>query len=204
MIPRRHLVAATIAVLLGVLVLAVIIANLSPRPTVIPEGINPVVVPTPTVAPLPTGVAAPVEDATLLSILPSSIAGVPVATEPGAFARALGDSTFVASVAAAAFGTAYQGTDLGSGMVARLRPDVYSDAFFRAWRDSYDAGACTGSGGIAGNAQAPLGGRTVYITSCNGDLRTYHVWLPERGALISLFSTGSRRFGEQLMSGLRP
>ena len=155
-------------------------------------------------APVPSGLAAPVEDPSLLSILPATISGVPVKVEPDSFAGELGDSTFVTNVAAAEFAVLVDGGDLASGMVARLRPGVFTDTFFRDWRDSYDGGACLSAGGVVGNAQAPLGGRTVYITSCVGDIRAYHVWLEGRGVLISLFSTGPRRFGEQLMSGLRP
>ncbi len=49
-----------------------------------------------------------------------------------------------------------------------------------------------------------MGGRTVYVTSCAGGLLVYHAYLPDRGVVISLFSLGDRRFGEQLMSDLRP
>ena len=49
-----------------------------------------------------------------------------------------------------------------------------------------------------------IDGRTVYIATCAGGLRTYHAYLPERGVIVSLLSVGERRFGEQLMAGLRP
>ena len=75
---------------------------------------------------------------------------------------------------------------------------------FRDWRDTYNEGACGQAGGVAGNAQADLGGRTVYIATCAGGLRVYHAYLPERGVIVSLLSVGERRFGEQLMGGLRP
>jgi hypothetical protein len=146
----------------------------------------------------------PVEDPSLLAILPASIGGAPVTSEPSSYADAVADPAFVVNVEAAAFAVVVDGSDLASGIVARLRPGVFSDTFFRDWRDTYDRGACASAGGVNGNAQAPLGGRTVYITSCLGDLRVYHAWLGPRGVLISLFSTGSRRFGEQLMAGLRP
>ena len=88
--------------------------------------------------------------------------------------------------------------------MAHLRPDVYSDAFFRDWRDSYDEGACGQAGGVAGRAQITLGGRPVYITTCTGGLRVYHAYVPEREVVVSLFSLGGGRFGEQLLDGLRP
>jgi hypothetical protein len=87
-------------------------------------------------------------------------------------------------------------------VVAHLRPGVYSDAFFRDWRDSYDEGACGQAGGVAGNAEAELGGRTVHITSCAGGLLVYHAYLPERDVAVSVISVGEARFGEQLMAGV--
>jgi hypothetical protein len=143
-------------------------------------------------------------DETLLSILPAEVAGVPLKPEPDAFATATADPAFGEDVASAAFATAFDSGDLASGIVAKLRPGRYSTTMFRAWRDTYDAGACGQAGGVGGHAQATLGGRTIDITTCNGGLRVYHAWLPERGVIVSLFSLGDRRFGEQVMAGLRP
>jgi hypothetical protein len=88
--------------------------------------------------------------------------------------------------------------------VAELQPNRFNDAFFRDWRDSYNAGACAQSGGVVGNAETQIGGRTVYIATGGGDLRVYHTWLPERGAIVSAFALGGRHLGETLMEGLRP
>jgi hypothetical protein len=57
---------------------------------------------------------------------------------------------------------------------------------------------------VLGNAEAQLGGRTTYITSCAGGLLVYHAYLEGQGVVVSLFSLGDRRFGEQIMKGLRP
>jgi hypothetical protein len=135
---------------------------------------------------------------------PARRGGVPIRLEPDALASALSDPDFGRNVEAAAFAVAVDAGDLASGVVARLRPGVYTDALFRDWRDTYNAGACGQAGGVAGNAQADMGGRTVYIATCAGDLRVYHAYLPERGVIVSLLSVGGRRFGEQLMGGLRP
>jgi hypothetical protein len=107
-------------------------------------------------------------------------------------------------VRAAAFPLVADGGNLASGVVARLRPGVYSEALFRAWRDTYNNGACDAAGGLVGNAEAQLGGRTVFIATCAEGLLVYHVYVPESDVLVSLFSVGERRFGEQLMDGLRP
>jgi hypothetical protein len=145
-----------------------------------------------------------VEDPALIAVLPASIAGNPVTLESEAFAEALADPGFVTNIETAAFGIVVTDNDLASAVVARPVDGVFSDAWFRAWRDSYNQGACAQSGGVAGNAEAELGGRTVYIGTCTGGLRTYHTWLVDRGLLISAFSIGESRFGEQLMTGLRP
>lgn len=160
----------------------------------------------PATTPGSTGTAAGgVElDPSLLGILPPEVDGIPVTAEPEAFDEALADPGFVTSVGAAAFPVAAAGDDLASGVVARLRPDTWSEAFFRDWRDSYDEGACGQAGGVVGNAEAELGGRPVHITSCAGGLLVYHAYLPERDVIVSLFSLGERRLGERLMGDLRP
>lgn len=143
-------------------------------------------------------------DESLLAVLPPAIDGIAVASEPDAFARAAADPDFARNVGSAAFAVVVDGSDLASGVVAELEPGRYSDALFRDWRNSYNEGACAQAGGVAGNAEAEMGGRTVYIASCAGGLRVYHAWLPERGVIVSLFSLGDRRFGERLMGDLRP
>ena len=154
----------------------------------------------PSVSPAP----AVVMDPDLLQILPATIGTAKVEIEPDAFAEAIGDASFVAAVDSAAFAVVVGGEDLASGVVAHLRPGAYSDAFFRDWRDSYDEGACGQAGGVARRAQVTLGGRPVYVTTCTEDLRVYHAYVPERDVIVSLFSLGEQRFGEQLLDGLRP
>lgn len=152
-------------------------------------------------SPSPGGVAS---DPALLDLLPVDIDGRPVNLEEPAFEEAASDPAFAASVDRAAFFVVVGAADLASGVVAHLRPDVYTDAFFRDWRDSYDQGACGQAGGVAGNAEAQLGGRTIYITTCVNGLAVYHAYLPARGIAVSVISVGEARFGEQAMAGLEP
>jgi hypothetical protein len=173
---------------------------------------SPVVSPgLPSVSPGPPSVSptpAVVMDPALLQILPPTIGTAKVEIEPEAFAEAIGDASFVAAVDSAAFavvvGVGVGGEDLASGVVAHLRPGTYSDAFFRDWRDSYDEGACGQSAGVARRAQVTLGGRPVYVTTCTGELRVYHAYVPERDVIVSLLSLGEQQFGAQLLDGLRP
>jgi hypothetical protein len=154
----------------------------------------------------PSGSGGPgaVEDPSLIEVLPAKVAGSDVTLESQAFAEALADPGFAANIEAAAFGIVVAGNDLASAVVARPVDGVFSDAWFRDWRDSYNDGACAQAGGVARNAEAEIGGRTVYIGTCSGGLRTYHTWIEDRDLLVSAFSIGEARFGEQLMAGLRP
>lgn len=152
----------------------------------------------------PSGGQGAVEDPSLIEVLPAQVAGSDVTLESQAFAEALADPGFAANIEAAAFGVVVAGNDLASAVVARPVEHVYSDAWFRDWRDSYNDGACAQSGSVVGNAEAEIGGRTVYIGTCSGGLRTYHTWIEDRDLLVSAFSIGEARFGEQLMAGLRP
>jgi hypothetical protein len=151
-----------------------------------------------------SGGAGVVRDDSLLAILPATVAGQPVIVEEDSFAEAVKDRAFASNVSRAAFAIATSPTDLASGVVAQLRPGVFGDRFFEDWRDTYNEGACAQAGGIVGNVESELGGRTVYITTCEGGIRVYHAWIPERTAIVSLFSIGTGRFGEELMGHLRP
>ena len=167
----------------------------------------PSVATSPSDGPSPAGASAGSSvllDETLLRILPPDIDGAPVTAEPDSFAEAASDPDFARNVESAAFAVVVDGGDLASGVIANLRPGLFSDSLFRDWRDTYNVGACDQAGGLEGNAQADLGGRTVYIATCKGGLHVYHAYLPERGVIVSLFSLGDRRFGERLISDLRP
>jgi hypothetical protein len=143
-------------------------------------------------------------DDSLLAILPPDLDGTPVAAEEESFAEAAADPAFASNVERAAFALVVAPDNLASGVVAELAAGVWSDAFFADWRETYSEGACAQAGGVVGNAEAELDGRTVYITTCDGGLRVYHAYLEERGVLVSLFSLGEDRYGERLMADLRP
>ena len=199
-----------------VIVIAFVVAACgSTGPTPTPKPLTPSPAPSLAATSAPTAIpsSAPgsspaaggaVEDPSLLAVLPATVDGIDVTLEHQAFLDAITDPGFATNVRRAAFGVAVSGTDLVSGVVAELAPGTYSDAFFRDWRDTYNQGACGQAGGVVGNAEAQIGGRTVYIASCAGDLRVYHTWLPERGAIVSAFALGQKRLGEDLMGGLRP
>jgi hypothetical protein len=144
-------------------------------------------------------------DSTLLALLPASIEGIAVTEDPDAAAEALGNEALPAIATALDAAVA---VDAGSGnlvyaLVVRIRPTTFGGEAFRQWRDSYDQGACAAGGGVIGNAEATLGGRQTFITSCVGGMHTYHVFLQDQGIVISASAIGDGRFGEKLLENLR-
>lgn len=156
-------------------------------------------------SPTPPDDSSPIVlDASLLAYLPESVADIAVTEDADEAATALSDPA-LPRIASAVDGAV--AVDAGNGnlvyaWIVRLRPDVFTDGDYRQWRDSYDEGACA-AGGVVGHAEATIGGRQVFVTSCVAGLRTYHVWLKGQDVLISASSIGQGAFGEKLLEGLR-
>lgn len=170
------------------------------EPIAPPESFGPPPSPTPD-----DGTTALTIDSTLLDLLPTEVDGVQVVEALDEATQAISNETLQLVASAIDAGVA---VDTGSGnlayaIVVRLRPAALSDAAFRDWRDSYDEGACADAGLVIGHAEAEFGGRTVYIGTCEGGIRTYHVLVAGGGVLISSWSLGDGRFGELLVSNLR-
>ena len=147
-----------------------------------------------------------VVDLTLLALLPVQVDGVTLKPAPEAAAAMtadayLGISTSAIAVGIVATGSA-SGDDFASVSVVRLRSGVYSEAFFEAWRQAYDAAACAPAGGVAGHRQQVIGTHVVEVTLCTGGARTLHVHL-SGDILISITTVGARGFGGLVLAGLR-
>jgi hypothetical protein len=150
--------------------------------------------------------AAPlVIDPARLAVLPASIDGVPVTESPDDAALALTDPALprIASALDVAVAVDLANGNLVTAWVVQLKPDALSDEAYRQWRDSYDEGACAAADGVIGHAEADIGGRKSYVTSCATGLRTYHVLLEDQDILVSASAIGEGRFGEKLLGGLR-
>ena len=160
---------------------------------------------TPTSAATPA-LAAPVSvDPTLLEVLPPDIDGRAIEFSSEGSNAAAADPGVAIAAEAVGYGVAGDRAtgDLVVVAVTRLKPGVFGDAFFRGWRDSYDEAVCASSGGVSGNAEAELAGRPVHIGTCAENGRTYHAWLGRRRVVVSAFSVGDERLGEQVMVALR-
>lgn len=143
-------------------------------------------------------------DRTLLEVLPASVDGILIEPSPDGEAAGLGDACLARIAGSFASGFAADLEDFVYVVVANLRPNVRFDTVFPDWRDTFDEGACSQAGGVSDHAETGIGGRTVYIGTCAGGLRTYHAWLEDRGVLISASAVGERRLGELLVESLRP
>jgi hypothetical protein len=156
-------------------------------------------------SPTPDPAAPAAIDPTLLELLPETVGGAPVTEAIDEAAAALADRELATIASALDVGLALDEAtgNLVTAHVVRLREGAFNDATFRQWRDSYDDGACAAAGGVDARAQAPIGGRDVFVTSCLQALRAYHVWIPEENVVISASSVGEGRFGELLLGTLR-
>lgn len=194
-----------------ILAIAVLTAACSPAASASPTSMVPGVTPAATIEASPVvsstpGTTPAVElDPSLLAVLPSTIAGFAMAESPEAEAAAREDPQLAVVGSAMVAGIAVDASagEFVYAVVVRLKAGAMNDAVFRDWRDSYDQGACSQANGVAGNAQTEIDGRTVYIGTCGGGVRTYHVWIEDKGLLVSASSVGDRRLGELLMNSLR-
>jgi hypothetical protein len=193
----------------GVLLAAMVAAACGPTqgsPSPSPETLEPT--PPATLGPSETPVqtSGVVIDSRLLDVLPDAVDGFELVESPDAELAALEDPQLEAVAASMAAGIAVDaaGGEFVYAIVVRLNPGAMDANVFRDWRDSYDEGACSQADGVAGHAETEIGGRTVYIGTCVGGLRTYHVWLEEQEVLISASAVGERRLGERLVENLRP
>jgi hypothetical protein len=180
-------------------------------PSAPPSGPSmPASTPTPTPAGGASSSAPPslMVDDRLLEVLPPEIAGAALEPDPATAADIASDPTlagFAEAIAVALVispGTS-AGDDLAIVSVIRLRPGVFSDAWFRSWRATYDAAACEVAGGLAGQpSEVEIGGRTAYVGTCAGDAHTYHVHLADPTLIVSVTGAGPRGFGELVLAGL--
>lgn len=181
-------------------------ACIPPRPS--PSPALPTATPTSTLAPTASVTAEVAVDPSLLDLVPDTVAGVPVQEDEATAADIAGEGSiapFVSALAvAAAFGAPPSDAlpDYVVVTVARLKPGLFGNLFFRRWRDTFDAAVCEQAGGVDGHAEAEIGGRQTFIGTCAGGVHTYHVYLPDQDVIVSLQGAGDGRFGERVIEGL--
>lgn len=219
--PVRRPLRATIAIL-GIAAVAVAACSSGPSgptPRVLPDltagPTASTAATTPAITPSPAGSpeAVVVVDRGLLSYLPITGQGLVLAVDPDTAAQVAQDPSLRANASALIIAmytptpgstSAAPADDLAVVSVVRLRDPSVGEAWFRDWRDSYDAAACANAGGVARNAEAVIGGHTVFIGSCAGGSFTYHTRVAAGAIVISATSVGPARLGETVMERLAP
>jgi hypothetical protein len=217
--PRR----ANPALTLGVFVVIGIAIG-----TAVAVGLPSAAAPSPTRAPPPSGIAGslppPVTgapstslreqpsasgtvpiDLSLLAQLPSTVDGLALVEDTETESHDAADPSHLIDLAGLAVAIAADPStgDVAVASVVRLKPGIYSDAYFRSWRETFDTGACSQASGVARSAEAVIAGHRTFIGHCAGGLLTYHVYLPATASIVSIWSLGERRLGELIVQGLR-
>jgi hypothetical protein len=201
---RRELARALLP---GVAVLT-LVACIPSRPSPSPPPAAPA-----TPSPVPTAATASpasgvVVDPALLDVLPNEVAGIPITPDLETAAQIADEGSIAPFVSAIALATAFSPpasdavTDYVVVTVAKIRPGIFSDAFFRGWRDTFDAGVCQQAGGVERNAEADIGGRQAFIGTCVGGVHTYHVHLATRDLIVSMQGLGDGGWAERIVTGL--
>ena len=152
----------------------------------------------------PSGPVA-IDPSLLLDHLPAQVDGLDVMRRPETDLAAAADpvvAEFGEGVVTALAIDPVSG-DFAYATLVRLRPGVFTEDLYRSWRDSFDEGACSQAGGVVRTAVTEIAGREVHIDSCEGGLRTYHVWLGNIRVLVSVSAIGERRLGERLVEELQ-
>ncbi|MGK2851229.1 MAG: hypothetical protein ACSLFN_10015 [Candidatus Limnocylindrales bacterium] len=147
-------------------------------------------------------------DAALLERLPAQIDGVSLQADAETAVEVADDAALQAQVDAIAIAIYVAPEVSGStgeyavATVVHLRPGIFSDTFYRDWRDTFDAGVCEQAGGVSTRAETTIDERRVFIGTCAGGIRTYHVHLENDDVLVSIQGIGERRLGERIIGGL--
>jgi hypothetical protein len=145
-------------------------------------------------------------DPSLLRVLPATVKDLPLVEDPDSESHDLTDPALgrEASALAAALVVDPASDDFAYASVIHLRPGIYSDDYFRSWRDTYDVGACSQAGGVAqSSAEATLAGHRTFIGHCVGGILTYHVYLAPSDLIVSISSLGTQHLGQLVVEGLR-
>jgi hypothetical protein len=146
-------------------------------------------------------------DEALLKFAPPPGDGIALSYDPDTTGDVAADPRLAPDVSALAIGLftvigQSPPEDFVVASVARLRDPSADEAWFRGWRDSYDASACATAGGVAGHAESVINGRTVFIGTCKAGAITYHVRLEGGSIVLSMTSVGPARLGERVLKRL--
>lgn len=143
-------------------------------------------------------------DPSLLSLLPASVAALPLQEDAASEAGALGDKDLPNNFdgyAAAAIGIAGNDPDWLNLVIARRKASAQTPDFYVAWVEDFATGACSQANGVANSAQQTINGWTVDVSTCNGGPVVYTLSLDE-SVLVSMWGMGPRDLGRKLIENL--
>ena len=153
--------------------------------------------------PRTAGAGATVVDSTLLDRLPATVEGValtPDAETAAEIAATIYGEPGLEAIAVAIYPSL---DDYAVVTVARLRPGVFDEVWFRDWRETFDEGVCQQAGGVdPGHSEIELSDRQVFRSTCVGGVVLHHVWLPETQTIVSIQGAGPLDFGRRVMESL--
>ena len=197
---RRRRVATVIA--LGLIVAACATTESTPSATSLPASAAPSELPSMLGTPVPADDSVAV-DGSLLDVLPTTAAGVARRDDPETAADIAASDGLAADIDAVAVALYIADDDYAVATVVRPHEGVVDDAWFRDWRDTFDAGVCEQAGGVStGRSEIPIDERTVHRSTCVGGVVIHHVYLPEAERLISIQGAGSVDLGRAILHDL--
>jgi hypothetical protein len=208
-IAGRGLVAAGLVII--VVVAGVVLAGPWVRDTAAPGASPPTAAATPgpsasgtdPLAAPTTGTGATVVDATLLDLLPMTVAGATRRADAASAERIAADPALATTVAAVALALYAGDAGYVVATVSRLRPGVFGADFFRDWRETFDRAVCEQAGGVdVGHSEIVIDGRPAYRSSCVGGVIIHHVHLADRDVIVSLQGAGSADLGRLVVADL--
>ncbi len=149
-------------------------------------------------------------DDTLLEVLPADLDGIVRRSDPETAVEIAASSDLASSVSGLAVAI-YVGPlatdttgDYAVATVARLRDGVFDEAWFRAWRDAFDAGVCEQAGGVEpGRSEIEIAGRTVHRSTCVGGVVIHHVHLEDQDLVVSVQSAGPADLGGRVVGAVK-
>lgn len=188
----------------------------SSSPSVVAPTVNPTVAlgsaaTSPSASPISSSGPFVQVDPALLSFIPIGGNGLIRTADPDTAATIASDANLEANASALMIAvympapsstSAAPAEDFAVTSVIRLRDPHADDAWFRAWRDSYDAAVCAQAGGVARNSETTIGSHTVFVGSCAAGSFTYHTRVADGAIVISINSVGPANVGRTVMERL--
>jgi hypothetical protein len=197
---RRRRVATILA--LGLLVTACGTIQSTPSASSVAASATPSQPPTMLGTPVPADDSVAV-DASLLDVLPTSAADVERRDDPETAADIAASDGLAADIDAVAVALYIADDDYAVATVVRPQEGVVDDAWFRDWRDTFDAGVCEQAGGVeTGRSEIKIDERTVHRSTCVGGVVIHHVYVPGAERLISIQGAGSADLGRSILDDL--